>query len=69
MQISQFARFAQNYAVRVSEFVRKPIGRLAALVLGKPVTGMRLPSKYGFPALQVMHAYEIRPRRTNAVLI
>ena len=27
MQISQFARIAQNYAIRVSEFVRKTIGR------------------------------------------
>src|SRR4029077_8190221 len=34
MQISQFARIAQNYAVRVSEFVRKTIGRfLRFLVL------------------------------------
>ena len=34
MQISQFARFAQNYAVRVSGFVRKTIGRfLRFLVL------------------------------------
>jgi hypothetical protein len=27
MQIGQFARIAQNYAVRVSEFVRKTICR------------------------------------------
>jgi hypothetical protein len=26
---------------------------------------MRLRLKYGFPALQVMHAYEVRPRRDD----
>jgi hypothetical protein len=26
---------------------------------------MRLRLKYGFPALQVMHAYEVRPRKDH----
>ena len=33
MQINQFARFAQNHAVRVSEFVRKTIGRFLRLLV------------------------------------
>src|SRR6476659_6472177 len=33
MQIGQFVRFAQSYAVRVSEFVRKTIGRFLRLLV------------------------------------
>ena len=33
MQIGQFARFMQNYTVRVSEFVRKTIGRFLRLLV------------------------------------
>ena len=36
MQIGQFARIAQNYAVRVSEFVRKTIDRFYGACFGKP---------------------------------
>jgi len=33
MQIEKFARIAQNYAVRVSDFVRKQLAGFTALVL------------------------------------
>ena len=36
MQISQFARFARNYAVRLSDFVRNTIGRFYGACFGKP---------------------------------
>jgi len=36
LQIRAFARIAQNYAVRVSEFVRKQLAGFTALVFGKP---------------------------------
>jgi hypothetical protein len=36
MQIRAFARFAQIYAVRVSEFVRKTIGRFYGSCFGEP---------------------------------
>ena len=36
MQIGEFARIAQIYAVRVSEFVRKTIGRFYGACFGKP---------------------------------
>ena len=42
MQIRAFARFAQNYAVRVSEFVRQPSLALNSLVRAR-VYGQRNP--------------------------
>ena len=36
MQISQFARVARNYAVRLSDFVRNTIGRFYGACFGKP---------------------------------
>ena len=36
MQIRAFARIAQNYAVPVSHFVRKTIGRFYGAFFGKP---------------------------------
>ena len=36
MQIKEFARIAQNYAVRVSEIVRKTIGRFYGSCFGEP---------------------------------
>src|SRR5258705_13426648 len=37
LQIRAFARFAQNYAVRVSDFVRKQLAGFTALVLVSPL--------------------------------
>ena len=49
MQISQFARFAQNYAVRVSGFVRKTIGRfLRFLVLMSRASQSRVTPQSNF---------------------
>ena len=49
MQISQFARFAQNYAVRVSGFVRKTIGRfLRFLVLMSRASQCRVTPQSNF---------------------
>jgi len=43
MQIRQFARLAQNYAVRVSEFVRKDCGQENSATDDKRAVMQRLP--------------------------